>query len=171
MIQPYRGVMPSIHPSVFVVDSADVIGDVTIAAESSIWYQAVIRGDVNTIRIGERTNVQDGCLLHVRHERYPLVVGSEVTLGHGAILHACTVADRCLIGMGAIVLDNARINSYTLVAAGAVVTGGAEFPEGVLIAGVPAKVVRRLSEEERTSIRQSALNYLDYVRTYREAAS
>ncbi len=171
MIQPYRGVMPSIHPSVFVVDSADVIGDVTIAAESSIWYQAVIRGDVNTIQIGERTNVQDGCLLHVRHERYPLVVGSEVTLGHGAILHACTVADRCLIGMGAIVLDNARINSYTLVAAGAVVTGGAEFPEGVLIAGVPAKVVRRLSEEERTSIRQSALNYLDYVRTYREAAS
>lgn len=170
MIHPYRGNTPVLDPSVFVVESAEIIGDVTIGKDSSVWYNSVIRGDVNVIRIGERTNVQDGCLLHVRHEKYPLIVGSDVTLGHGVILHACTIADRCLIGMGAIVLDNARINSYTLVAAGAVVTGGSEFPEGVLVTGVPAKVARPLSEVERASIQQSALNYLDYVRTYRQAA-
>ena len=168
MIHLYRGILPTIHPTVFIVDSAEIVGDVVIGKDSSVWYNAVIRGDVNYIRVGERTNVQDGCLLHVRHEKYPLHIGSNVTIGHGAILHACTVGDYCLIGMGAIVLDNARINSYTLVAAGAVVVNNAVIPEGVLVAGVPAKIIRELSADERTMLEMSAENYVGYVKTYRE---
>ena len=171
MLHAFRGKMPQIHPSVHLVQSAEIIGDVVIGKDSSVWYNAVIRGDVNIVRIGERTNVQDGCLLHVRHRQYPLIVGSNVTVGHGAILHACTVGDVSLIGMGAIVLDNARINPYTLVAAGAVVLNDSEFPAGVLIAGVPAKVVREIRTEERTMLEQSAQNYVDYVAGYREQPS
>lgn len=164
MIRPYRGVSPRLHPSVFVASSAEIIGDVEIGADSSVWYNTVIRGDVNYIRIGSRTNVQDGCLLHVRHEKYPLLIGSDVTLGHGAILHACTIGDHCLIGMGAIVLDNATINPYSLVAAGAVVRNDETSPEGVLLGGVPARVLRPLTDEERSMIVRSAENYLAYVR-------
>ena len=163
MIHPYRGIWPSLHPSVFHVGSAEIIGDVAIGRDSSVWYNAVIRGDVNSIRIGERTNVQDGCILHVRHEVYPLVVGSDVTIGHGAILHACVVGDRCLIGMGAIVLDDARIEPYTLIAAGTVVREHATFPGGVLVAGVPGRVARPLTPEERSGIEQSARQYMEYV--------
>ena len=167
MIHSYRGITPTLHTTVFAVDSAEIIGDVVIDKDCSIWYNAVIRGDVNYIRIGERTNIQDGCLLHVRHKLYPLIVGSDVTLGHGAILHACTVDNRCLIGMGAIVLDNATIGSHTIVAAGTVVRNGFVVPEGVLFAGVPGKVVRDLTPDERASIDESALNYLGYVKQYR----
>ena len=167
MIHTYRGIVPTIHPTVFLVDSAEIIGDVHIGKESSVWYNAVVRGDVNSIRIGERTNIQDGCLLHVRHRTSPLIIGSNVTLGHGAIVHGCTIHDTCLIGMGAIILDNAIINSYTLVAAGAVVRNDSEIPEGVLVAGVPARVVRPLTGGERTMIEESALHYVEYVKTYR----
>ncbi len=167
MIHSFRGITPKIHPSVFTVDSAEIIGDVTIDKDSSVWYNAVIRGDVNYVRIGERTNIQDGCLLHVRHKEFPLIIGSNVTVGHGVILHACTIKEYCLIGMGAIVLDNAEINPYTLVAAGAVVLGGSVIPEGKLVAGVPAKVVRELSADERASLKTSAQNYVDYVKSYR----
>ena len=163
--------VPTIHPSVYLVDSAEIIGDVAIGADSSVWYNAVIRGDVNYIRIGERTNIQDGCLLHVRHEKYPLIVGSNVTVGHGAILHGCTIKDYSLIGMGAVVLDNAEINSYTLIAAGAVVRNDAIIPEGVLVAGVPGKVLRKLTVDERTMIKQSAQNYIDYTKSYRESST
>lgn len=169
MIHVYKGVTPKLHPSVFTVPSAEIIGDVAIEEDSSVWYNTVIRGDVNSIRIGKRTNIQDGCLLHVRHEKYPLIIGSNVTMGHGAIAHACTINDYCLIGMGAIILDNAKINSYTLIAAGAVVLNNARFPEGVLVAGMPAKIMRDLSAEERVILEQSAQNYVDYVKTYREA--
>jgi len=169
MIHPYRGIVPKLHPTVYIVDSAEIIGDVDIGKDSSVWYNAVIRGDVNYIRIGERTNIQDGCLLHVRHEKYPLIIGSNVTMGHGAIAHACTINDYCLIGMGAIVLDNAKINSYTLVAAGAIVLNDAIIPEGVLVAGVPAKVMRRLTDQERTMLEESAQNYVDYVKTYKKS--
>ena len=169
MIHAYRGVTPKLHASVFVVESAEIIGDVVIEKDSSVWYNAVVRGDVNYIRIGERTNIQDGCLLHVRHKQYPLIIGSNVTMGHGAIVHACIIGDVCLIGMGAIILDNAKINSYTLVAAGAVVMSSSVVPEGVLLAGVPAKVVRRLSEQEREMLGESAQHYVDYVKTYRES--
>ena len=171
MIHSYRGIKPTIDPSVFLVDSAEIIGDVEIGKDSSVWYNCVIRGDVNYVRIGERTNIQDGCLLHVRHKEFPLVIGSNVTLGHGVIVHGCSIRDFCLIGMGAIVLDNAQINSYTLVAAGAVVRNNAVIPEGVLVAGVPAKVVRDLTSSEQVSIEESAQHYLEYVKTYREPSS
>lgn len=166
MIHTTRNATPKIDPSAFIVESAQIVGDVVVGKQSSVWFNAVIRADVNYIRIGDRTNIQDGCLLHVRHEQYPLVVGSDVTVGHGAILHACTVADCCLIGMGAIILDNARVSRYTLVAAGAVVREQTVLPEGVLVAGVPAKVVRPLEDEEKRAIEQSAKNYLDYVKLY-----
>jgi carbonic anhydrase/acetyltransferase-like protein (isoleucine patch superfamily) len=159
--------MPKIHPSVFMAEGAHLIGDVEIGKDSSVWFNAVVRGDVNFIRIGERTNIQDGSVLHVTHERYPLIIGSNVTVGHSAVVHAATVHDYCLIGMGAIVLDNARIGPYALVAAGAVVVGNSQIPEGMLAAGVPAKVIRPLTEEERESLVQSAQNYIDYVATYR----
>ncbi|HEY6192526.1 MAG TPA: gamma carbonic anhydrase family protein [Bacteroidota bacterium] len=169
MIHPYRGTAPAIHESAFLCASAEIIGDVEIGQDSSVWFNAVIRGDVNSIRIGERTNIQDGCLLHVTHAKFPLRVGKNVTVGHGAILHGCTVGDFCLIGMGAIVLDNARINSYTLLAAGSVVRPGTLIPEGVMAAGVPARVVRKLSPEERLMLEESAQHYVDYVKTYRDA--
>lgn len=153
---PYRGIIPKIDKSVFLAEGARVIGDVEIGADSSIWFNAVVRGDVHWIRIGARTNVQDNCVLHVTHQRYPLQVGSDVTVGHSAVLHGCTVEDCCLIGMGAIVLDNARIHSHSLVAAGS------------LVAGVPAKVKRPLTAEESAFLMRSAQNYVGYVKTYRE---
>jgi gamma-carbonic anhydrase len=168
LIHAYGKILPEIHPTVFTVPSAEIIGDVVIGRDSSVWYNTVIRGDVNIIRIGERTNIQDGCVLHVRHELYPLQIGSDVTVGHGAILHACVVEDHCLIGMGAIVLDDAVIREYTLVAAGALVREHSRFPGGVLLAGVPAKVVRPITDAEREMINDSAVNYIDYVRSYRD---
>lgn len=151
----------------FMAEGAHVIGDVEIGKDSSIWFNAVVRGDVNFIRIGERTNIQDSSVLHVTHKKYPLIIGSNVTVGHSAVVHAATVYDFCLIGMGAIILDNARVGPYALVAAGAVVAGDAVIPEGTLAAGVPAKVVRPLTEEERQSLIRSAQNYVEYVAAYR----
>lgn len=170
MIHAYRGTVPTIHESVFLCRSAEIIGDVAIEHDCSVWYNAVIRGDVNFIRIGERTNIQDGCLLHVTHERFPLLVGRNVTVGHGAILHGCTIGDCCLVGMGAIVLDNAQINSYTLLAAGSVVRPEAVIPEGVMAAGVPARVIRGLSPQERSMLEESAQHYVEYVKAYRDPA-
>ncbi len=166
MIIPYRGITPKIHPSVFIAEGAQIIGDVEIGAESSVWFNTVIRGDVHYIRIGERTNIQDNCVLHVTHDTYPLIIGSDVTVGHGAILHAATIKDRCLIGMGATVLDDATVGPYALVAAGSLVLEHFEVPEGVLVAGGPARIKRMLSDEERRQIIQSAQNYVDYVKTY-----
>ena len=171
VIHSFKGMSPKIHPSVFLVDSAEVIGDVAIERDCSVWFNAVVRGDVNSVRIGERTNIQDGCVLHVHHMNGALTIGSGVTVGHGAIVHGCTIGDHVLIGMGAIILDNARINPYTLVAAGAVVRNEKEFPDGVLVAGVPAKVVRELTPAERTMIDDSARNYIEYAKSYRLATS
>jgi carbonic anhydrase/acetyltransferase-like protein (isoleucine patch superfamily) len=168
MIIPYRGIKPRIDPSVFIAEGAQIIGDVEIGRHSSVWFNTVIRGDVHYIRIGERTNIQDNCVLHVTHNTYPLVIGSDVTVGHGAILHAATIKDRCLIGMGAKVLDNATVGPYALVAAGALVLEHFEVPEGTLVAGVPARIKRMLTEEERQQIVQSAQNYVGYVKTYQE---
>ncbi len=171
MIHPYRSHLPRIHNTVFMVPGAEIIGDVEIGRDSSVWYNTVIRGDVNSIRIGERTNIQDGCVLRVRHEVYPLVVGSDVTVGHGAILHACQVEDRCLIGMGAIILDDALLRKYTLVAAGALVREHSRFPGGMLLAGVPARVARPLTAEEKKMIDESAVSYMEYVREYRSTST
>jgi carbonic anhydrase/acetyltransferase-like protein (isoleucine patch superfamily) len=166
-ILPYRGVIPKIHPSVFMAEGARIIGDVEIGKESSVWFNAVVRGDINFIRIGEETNIQDAAVLHVTHLAYPLIVGSGVTVGHNAVLHAATIKDFCLVGMGAIVLDNAQIGPYALVAAGAVVLSNAVIPEGMMAAGVPAKVIRPLTKEERKFLAHSAQKYVEYAATYR----
>jgi carbonic anhydrase/acetyltransferase-like protein (isoleucine patch superfamily) len=167
MIAQYLSKKPKIPSSVFIAKGAWIIGDVELGEECSIWFNAVIRGDVNYIRIGRRTNIQDGAIIHVTYEKYPTVIGDDVTIGHGAILHACTIKDRVLIGMGAKILDRAVIGSYALIAAGAVVTEGYEVPERTLMAGVPAKPVRLLREDEMTKIEQSAQNYIHYANDYR----
>ncbi len=168
-IQPFEGILPQIDPSVYLCAGVRVIGDVQIGRDSSLWFNTVLRGDVNYIRIGERTNVQDLCMLHVTHKKYPLIVGSNVTVGHSAVLHGATIHDSTLIGMGARVLDRAVVHPFALVAAGAVVREGFEVPEGTLAAGVPARIVRELSDEERSNILVSAQSYVDYVERYRAA--
>jgi carbonic anhydrase/acetyltransferase-like protein (isoleucine patch superfamily) len=160
--------LPTIHESVFLADGSVVIGDVQIGAHSSVWFNAVVRGDVCPITIGEKTNVQDNATLHVTHDTGPLVIGSNVTIGHGALVHACTVHDNALIGMGAILLDYCVIESLAFVAAGSLVKQGFIAPAGMLIAGVPAKIVRPLSDKERANIAESAENYLRYVANYRQ---
>ena len=169
MILPYLGKTPQINPTAFIVESADIIGDVTIGAESSVWFRAVIRGDVHYIKIGERTNVQDGALLHVTHDTHPLVIGNEVTIAHGVILHGCTVKDRVLIGMGAIVLDGAVLNEECIIGAGAVVPPGMIVPRRTLVMGVPARVKRELAEEEVAYLKESALNYVRYAENFRKS--
>ncbi len=163
----YMGITPTIHPTVFIAEGVRIIGDVVIGKDSSVWYNTVIRGDVHYIRIGERTNIQDNTVIHVTNKKFPTNIGSNVTIGHSAVIHACTINDYSLIGMGAIVLDDAVVGPYSLVAAGAVVTMGMNIPEGVLVAGVPAKIIRKLTDEERAFLIQSAQNYVDYVATYR----
>ena len=167
-ILPYQGLWPRVHESVFMADGARLIGDVEIGAGSSIWFNAVVRGDVCPIRIGQLTNVQDNCTLHVTHDTGPLNIGNRVTIGHGAVLHACTVEDQVLIGMGAILLDKCVIESGSLVAAGSLVRTGFRAPAGMLVAGVPAVVKRPLTEAERKNVEQSPDNYARYVATYRD---
>jgi carbonic anhydrase/acetyltransferase-like protein (isoleucine patch superfamily) len=162
----YKDRIPKLHTSVFVADGAMIIGDVEIGEHSGIWFNAVIRGDVNFIHIGSRTNVQDNSVLHVTSKTAPLSIGSDITIGHNAVLHGCTIDDCCLIGMGASVLDRARIHRNSMVAAGAIVLEGFDVPEGMLVAGVPAKVKRALTEDEKQFIRQSAANYVGYVQAY-----
>lgn len=166
MIRPYRGTAPTVAPSVFVAESAEIIGDVVIGEDSSVWFNAVVRGDVNSIRIGSRTNIQDGAILHVTHDTGQLIIGSDITVGHGAIVHACTVNDGCLVGMGSIVLDGAVIGRNSLVAAGSLVKMNEIVPEGVLVAGTPARVVRELSPSEIASILESASGYVETAKYY-----
>ena len=166
-IIPYKDKIPKLHESVFVADGAKIIGDVEIGEHSGIWFNAVIRGDVNFINIGSRTNVQDNSVLHVTSKTAPLNIGSDVTIGHSALLHGCTIDDYCLIGMGAIVLDRVHIHRNSMIAAGAIVLEGFDVPEGMLVAGVPAKVKRELTEEEKKFIHQSAVNYVSYVQAYK----
>lgn len=166
MLRPYRGRLPVVHPSAFVDDSAQVIGDVEIGEDSSVWMAVVIRGDVNLIRIGRRTNIQDGAIVHVMHDTHPTRVGDDVTVGHGAIIHGCTIHNRVLIGMGAIVLNGATIGADSIVAAGALVVEGASIPPRSLVMGSPGKVKRTLTDAEVASIREYAENYVRYKRDY-----
>ena len=167
MVRLYRGVRPVIASSAFVDESAQVIGDVVIGDESSVWMNAVVRGDVNTIRIGSRTNIQDGTIVHVmRDPSHPTVVGDEVTVGHGVILHGCTVADRCLIGMGAILLNGSSVGSDSIVAAGTLLPEGMSVPARSLVMGSPGKVRRALTDDEVAFIRESAANYVGYRLDY-----
>src|SRR3954447_15610444 len=155
----YLDAKPNIHATAFVASGADVIGDVTLEEESSVWFQTVLRGDINRIVIGPRSNVQDGAVVHLADD-YGTFVGELVTVGHKAVLHACTIADEVLIGMGAIVLDGAEIGARSIVGAGALVTGGKKIPAGSLVLGSPAKVVRMLSNEEQAGIRVWAERYV-----------
>jgi carbonic anhydrase/acetyltransferase-like protein (isoleucine patch superfamily) len=162
MLRPYRGTMPAVAPSAWVDESAQVIGDVTIGDESSLWMNVVVRGDVHWVRIGRRTNLQDGAVVHVMRGTHPTTIGDEVTVAHGAIIHGCTIGDRCLIGMGAIVLNGAEVGSDSIVAAGALVVEGVRVPPRSLVMGSPAKVKRALTDAEVSSIRDYAERYVGY---------
>lgn len=166
MIYPFKNKWPEIHETAFIAPSADVIGDVVIGQDSSIWFQVVVRGDVHSIRIGSRTNVQDHSMLHVTRKKSPLVIGDEVTVGHRVLLHGCTVGNRVLVGMGAIIMDDAVIGDDCIVAAGALVTKGFRAPDKSLIIGSPAKVSRSLTEEEMSFLKQSAANYVGDKKEY-----
>jgi len=158
---------PTIHPSAWVAPGATVIGDVTLGEESSVWYGAVLRGDINRIVIGPRSNVQDGSVIHLADD-YGVQLGELVTVGHKAILHACTVDNEVLVGMGAIVLDGAEIGARSIVGAGALITGGKVIPPGSLVLGSPAKVVRTLSLEEQAGIRLWADKYVGVSRGFQK---
>lgn len=164
---PFEGSVPKIHPSVFIAPGVRIVGDVEVGEDSSIWFNVVIRGDVHFIRIGERTNIQDLTMCHVTNQRFPLVIGNDVTVGHSAVLHGTTIGNRVLIGMGAKVLDNSIVESDSLIAAGAVVREGFRVPEGTLAAGVPAKIIRELSDQERAYVAKGANNYIGYVARFR----
>lgn len=170
MIIPHHGKWPSIHETAWIAPSADVIGEVEIGAESSIWFQVVVRGDVNWIKIGARTNIQDLTMLHVTRAKIgggaPLTIGDDVTVGHRAMIHGCTVGNRVLVGMGATLMDHCKIGDDCIVAAGALVTQGFEAPSGSLILGAPAKVARPLKPEELAFLKQSAANYVADSREY-----
>lgn len=158
--------MPKIHETAFIAENAVIIGDVEIGAESSVWYGAIIRGDVNYIRIGARTNIQDGSIIHVTSKTHPTIIEDEVTLGHRVTLHGCYVETGCLIGIGAIVLDGARIGKNSLVAAGSLVTPNTVVPENSLVMGSPAKVKRELTEEEREDLPKFWQNYTKLILKY-----
>jgi carbonic anhydrase/acetyltransferase-like protein (isoleucine patch superfamily) len=160
MLRPYRGRVPAVHPTAFVDASAQVIGDVEIGSDSSVWMQAVVRGDVNFIRIGRRSNVQDGSVVHVMHETHPTIIGDDVTIGHGAIVHGCTIGDRVLVGMGAIILNGAVIHEESIVAAGTLVPERTVIPARSLVMGSPGKVRRVLGDADVVSIREYAENYV-----------
>lgn len=165
----YLDTPPTLHASAFVASGAVVIGDVTLSEESSVWFQAVLRGDINRIVIGPRSNVQDGAVVHLADD-YGAFVGELVTVGHKAVLHACTIADEVLVGMGAIILDGAEVGARSIIGAGALVTGGTKIPAGSLVLGSPAKVVRTLSLDDQAGIKVWAEKYVALSRAFRERA-
>lgn len=160
------GVGPNIAPSAWVADSAEVIGKVTLAVDASVWFGTVIRGDTDAITVGARTNVQDGSVLHADFGK-PLVIGDDVTIGHKVMLHGCAIGDGSLIGIGAVVLNGAKIGRGCIVGAGALVTEGKEFPDGTMILGSPAKVVRELNAEQQSALRMSAAHYVENARRFK----
>lgn len=162
----YKGIAPSVHEDVFLAKGAHVIGDVTIASRASIWFNTVVRGDVHPIAIGQYTNIQDNCTIHVMHDQ-SAVIGDYVTVGHGVIIHACHIANNCLIGMGAIILSYAEIGENCIIGAGALITENKKIPPNSLVMGSPGKVVRTVTEEEIEAIRKSALNYYEESQKYR----
>ena len=162
MLRPYRGVLPRVHQSAFIDDSAQVIGDVEVGEESSIWMCAVVRGDVHSIRIGNRTNVQDGTIVHAMTGTHPTSIGDNVTIGHAAVIHGCTIEQQCLIGMGAILLNGAHIGAHSIVAAGTLIVEHMKVPPRSLVMGSPGKVKRLLTQAEIADIQQYADHYVSY---------
>ena len=157
----------NLHPSTFIAPTADVMGDVDVAEDASVWYQAVLRGDIGPIRIGARSNIQDLTMVHV-DEGIPCTIGADVTVGHRCVLHGCTIEDECLIGMGSILLNSVRVGSGSIIGAGSVVTEGRDIPPGSLVMGVPAKVVRPVDKDLRARIRLSADHYVGLARLHRQ---
>ncbi len=168
VILSYKSVKPKIAADVFIAPGAFVIGDVEIGKGSSIWFNTVVRGDVNYIRIGENTNIQDLSMVHVTTAKYPTIIGNGVTVGHRVMLHGCIIGNNCLIGMGAIILDGAEIGDNSLVAAGSLITQGKKFPPGVVIMGAPAKIVREVTPEEIQEFKRLAHHYKNLASTYIE---
>ncbi len=171
MIKSFLDKKPKIHETAFVAETATVIGDVEIGAESSVWYGSILRGDVNFIRVGARTNVQDGCIVHVSSKTHPTILEDEITLGHRVTLHGCYVETGCLIGIGAIVLDGARVGKNSLVAAGSLVTPDTQIPPRSLVMGSPARVKRELSDEEFYNLARFWQNYTDLSKIYKQGNS
>lgn len=169
MIESFQNLHPLIHETAFIAENAVVIGDVEIGAESSVWFGSILRGDVNYIRIGERTNVQDGSIIHVSSKTHPTILEDEITLGHRVTLHGCYVETGCLIGIGAIVLDGARIGRNSLVAAGSLVTPGTQIPPRSLVMGSPAKVKREMTDEEVKDLERFWRNYVSLSQIYKNA--
>lgn len=165
-ILPYKGKLPILGSGVFLASGAQVIGDTIIGEDSSVWFNTVIRGDCNSIRIGKRTNIQDNTVIHVTNSLFTTEIADDVTIGHGAVLHGCRIGRLCLIGMGAIVMDDVTIPERCLVAAGSLVPPGKTFNPGTLIRGNPAREVRPLSEQEIADIERSVRYYLEYKRGY-----
>jgi len=170
-IRSYEGTWPRIHASAWVAPGATVVGDVELGPEASVWYGCVLRGDVQHIRVGTRSNVQDLSVLHVTRDRFPTRVGDEVTIGHRAVVHGCVVGDGALIGIGAVVLDGARVGDGALVGAGAVVTPGARVPDRTLVLGAPARPVRTLDDDELREQRERTLQYVETARRHARGAA
>jgi gamma-carbonic anhydrase len=166
MIKPFQDKEPKIHESAFITDDAIVIGDVEIGEESSVWFGSIVRGDVNYIRIGDRTNIQDACVIHVSSRDHPTILESQITVGHRVTLHGCYVESGCLIGIGSILLDGSRIGRNSLVAAGSLVTPGTIIPPESLVLGAPAKVKRSLTPDELAYLDRSWQNYVELSRRY-----
>lgn len=168
MLHGYRGVHPRVGDGVFIAEGAQVIGDVEIGPDSSVWFNAVVRGDIHHIRIGSRTNIQDGTVCHVMRGECPCILGDSVTIGHGAVLHGCTVESHCLVGMNATLLNNVRIGEHSIVAAGSLLPEGMVVPPRSLVMGLPARVRRTLGDEEVASIDAYAERYFEYKNAYLE---
>lgn len=167
-IRPYQGKWPQIARSAYIDQASVIIGDVTIGEDSSVWPKCVVRGDVHCIRIGARTNIQDGCILHVMKDEWPLVLEDEVTVGHSVTLHGCRIESRCLIGMGAIILNGVRIGTGSIIAAGTLIPERTVIPPGSLVMGSPGKVKRALTDADRQSIAAYAERYVSYQKIYKE---
>jgi len=168
-MQAFFAQKPSIHPTAFVAPTAAIMGHVTLEEESSVWYNTVLRGDINRIHLGPRSNIQDGSVVHLADD-YPVIIGELVTIGHKAMIHACTIGDECLIGMGAIILDGAEIGARSIIGAGAVVTGGMKIPQGSMVLGTPGKVVKTLDLDAQAKIRTWAEKYVKVARHFLEHA-
>ncbi|HEX8348596.1 MAG TPA: gamma carbonic anhydrase family protein [Hymenobacter sp.] len=163
LILPVHGILPQLGPNCFVADNATIVGDVTLGADCTVWFNTVIRGDVNSIRIGERTNIQDGAVLHCTYQKAATTLGSRVSIGHRAIVHGCSIEDDVLIGMGAIVMDHAVVGAGCIIAAGAVVLEHTQCEPGYLYAGVPARKIKPVTEEQRLNLLRTADNYVRYA--------
>ncbi|TGE10231.1 gamma carbonic anhydrase family protein [Hymenobacter fodinae] len=163
LVLPVRGIHPQLGPNCFLADNATVVGDVTLGAECTVWFNAVVRGDVNSIRVGDKTNIQDGAVIHCTYQKAATTIGSRVSIGHKAIVHGCTVEDDVLIGMGAIVMDHAVVGQGCIIAAGAVVLENTQCEPGYLYAGIPARKIKPITEEQRATIQRTADNYVLYA--------